>query len=85
MTASPWRSRRPGFEGMDIGRTDVGRKRDKQVQQRFEDPVCGMEVSYKTAAAESSYHGRRYYFCADVCREAFEADPERYVSPNRRA
>ncbi|NIO39362.1 MAG: YHS domain-containing protein [Burkholderiales bacterium] len=45
----------------------------------FKDPVCGMEVSYKTAAEEFEYGGRMYYFCARVCREAFEAQPGKYI------
>jgi YHS domain-containing protein len=51
-------------------------------ESRLKDPVCGMEVSYKTAADEFEYGGRMYYFCASVCREAFEAEPEKYI-PNR--
>lgn len=51
-----------------------------QIDERsFKDPVCGMEVSYKTAAEEFKYGGRMYYFCARVCCEAFEAEPEKYI------
>jgi YHS domain-containing protein len=57
----------------------VKRERETREQQTFKDPVCGMEVSYKTAAAESTFRGKRYYFCADVCRETFDAAPERYT------
>jgi hypothetical protein len=28
------------------------------------DPVCGMTVDEKTAAATASYQGQPYYFCA---------------------
>lgn len=45
----------------------------------YVDPVCGMELSLESAAEEAIYHGEVYYFCARACREAFEADPERYV------
>jgi len=38
-----------------------------------------MELSLKTAIEEAEYKGRTYYFCAKVCREAFEASPEQYV------
>lgn len=47
------------------------------------DPVCGMEISRTTSPAEYSWDGKTYYFCADVCREAFEADPEEYVPKHR--
>jgi YHS domain-containing protein len=43
------------------------------------DPVCYMEVEEKSAAGQSTYQGKTYYFCAPGCREAFEKDPERYV------
>jgi YHS domain-containing protein len=47
------------------------------------DPVCGMEVSRNTAAEELEYRGGTYYFCARACREAFEADPRKYIRVHR--
>ncbi len=42
------------------------------------DPVCRMSV--RTDGAKSSiYHGRVYYFCSAEHRDAFEAEPARYV------
>jgi len=49
----------------------------------FKDPVCGMEVSHLTAIEEVDYKGKRYYFCAGVCKEAFEAEPEKYIIHHR--
>ena len=43
------------------------------------DPVCGMEVDEKKAAATSEYKGKTYYFCAKGCKVAFDKDPERYL------
>jgi Cu+-exporting ATPase len=43
------------------------------------DPVCGMMVDTKEAAAEFSYGGTEYYFCSTQCRDTFVADPETYV------
>lgn len=43
------------------------------------DPVCGMEVDEKKAAATATYKGRTYYFCAVACQKAFEKAPEKYV------
>lgn len=57
------------------------RRQDKEPS--FKDPVCGMEVSRKTAAEEVIYHGKTYYFCAGSCREAFEAAPEKYLRQHR--
>ncbi|MGK7310965.1 MAG: YHS domain-containing protein [Candidatus Longimicrobiales bacterium M2_2A_002] len=44
------------------------------------DPVCGMNVDPKTAAAEVEYEGKTYHFCSEGCRKSFEEDPERYLS-----
>ncbi|HEY5574799.1 MAG TPA: YHS domain-containing protein [Anaerolineales bacterium] len=43
------------------------------------DPVCGMEVDEKSAAATYQYKGQTYYFCAPGCKAAFEKDPEKYL------
>jgi len=43
------------------------------------DPVCGMMVDPKKAAAKSEYKGQTYYFCAQGCKAAFDKDPEKYV------
>lgn len=44
------------------------------------DPVCGMDVNPRAAPAKSSYQGRMYYFCSPECKEAFEKEPQRYVT-----
>jgi membrane fusion protein, copper/silver efflux system len=49
------------------------------------DPVCGMEVDEKKAAAAGRtavHEGRTYYFCADDCKKKFEADPAKFVAPH---
>lgn len=43
------------------------------------DPVCGMQVDEKQAAAQSEHQGRTYYFCSPVCKERFEQNPEQYT------
>ncbi|MAT66738.1 MAG: YHS domain-containing protein [Gammaproteobacteria bacterium] len=52
-------------------------------EKTFKDPVCGMELSRTTAIEAFEYQGKTYYFCAGVCREAFEAEPEKYLRPHR--
>ena len=52
-------------------------------QKSFVDPVCGMAISFKTAATGSEYQGKRYYFCSPACRDQFEANAERYVRGHR--
>ena len=44
------------------------------------DPVCKMSVEPAKAAAQSTYEGRPYYFCAVGCKRKFDADPEKYLS-----
>ena len=43
------------------------------------DPVCGMDVDESKAAAKSEYKGQTYYFCAQGCKAAFDANPEQYI------
>jgi YHS domain-containing protein len=44
------------------------------------DPVCGMQVDEKKAAATSSYMGTTYYFCAPACKTTFDKTPEKFTS-----
>jgi YHS domain-containing protein/copper chaperone CopZ len=56
------------------------------------DPVCGMKVDEKSAAAQNNYKGKTYFFCAQECLVKFEHSPEIYLVksgephgiPNRR-
>ncbi len=43
------------------------------------DPVCGMQVDEKKAAATSVYQGTTYYFCARECKVTFDKNPEKFV------
>ncbi len=43
------------------------------------DPVCGMDVDEKQAAARSEYQGKTYYFCAPGCKKTFDKDPQKFV------
>jgi YHS domain-containing protein len=43
------------------------------------DPVCGMEVDERKAAATSEHEGKNYYFCALGCKKAFDENPEKYL------
>jgi P-type Cu+ transporter len=52
----------------------------EEIQDKHQDPVCGMEVSADDAI-EYEFRGSRFYFCSLNCRERFEADPEKYLNP----
>jgi Cu+-exporting ATPase len=43
------------------------------------DPVCGMSVDEKSAAATSSYKGKTYYFCSEDCKKLFDKQPDTYA------
>ncbi len=46
------------------------------------DPMCGMEVDEKRAAAAgttSAYEGKTYYFCAEECKKRFDAEPAKHA------
>ena len=43
------------------------------------DPVCGMTVDEKKAAATASYQGQMYYFCSAGCKATFEKAPAKYA------
>jgi Cu+-exporting ATPase len=44
------------------------------------DPVCGMTVEPRTAAAAWENAGQTYYFCSMACFERFRSDPDRYLA-----
>jgi Cu+-exporting ATPase len=43
------------------------------------DSVCGMNVDTATAAGQSEYKGKTYYFCGSKCKEKFDHNPEQYL------
>lgn len=53
-------------------------------QKTFIDPVCGMEVNPDTAPARTCYNGIQIYFCAEACRAAFDAEPQKYTLTKRK-
>lgn len=55
------------------------RARSERRNEMPRDPVCGMTVDEKNAAATASHGGTTYYFCAEACKRTFEKDPGKYV------
>jgi YHS domain-containing protein len=43
------------------------------------DPVCGMDVDPATAAANSVYKGKTYYFCDKNEKVQFDKEPEKFL------
>ena len=50
-------------------------------QSSVRDPVCGMTIDPKTAAANWEFEGTTYYFCNPGCSTKFQANPRRYLDP----
>ena len=48
------------------------------------DPVCKMDVEESKAVATSEYKGKKYYFCAKGCKIAFDKDPEKYLTEEKK-
>jgi len=45
---------------------------------KVKDPVCGMTIEDKDAAATSSFKGTMYHFCSSSCKDKFDKDPGSY-------
>jgi YHS domain-containing protein len=44
------------------------------------DPVCGMRIDTEDVAAIAEHQDKRYYFCSQICHDAFVADPDAYAA-----
>lgn len=44
------------------------------------DPICGMDVDPKSAAGQSEYEGKTYYFCSSGCKRKFDQNPEQHAA-----
>jgi len=62
-----------------IFRINTAKKKQTKEAGMAKDPVCGMAVDEKTAPATSHYEGKTYYFCAQACKKAFDANPQQYL------
>jgi membrane fusion protein, copper/silver efflux system len=52
----------------------------KEVSSTEVDPVCGMKVDVKALHALTVSHaGKSWYFCSELCKKTFEANPDRYA------
>ncbi len=45
------------------------------------DPVCGMKVDPGRTRLVAIYQRYSYWFCAEGCRKAFEANPRKHLEP----
>ncbi len=52
---------------------------------KVRDPKCGMTIEGAEATARSVYKDETYSFCSTSCKEAFDNNPEAYVTENTRS
>jgi len=45
------------------------------------DPVCSMQVRVTDATPRTTHAGHTVYFCSELCRDRFVAEPARYMKP----
>ncbi|PWC26757.1 heavy metal translocating P-type ATPase [Teichococcus aestuarii] len=49
------------------------------------DPVCGMKVDPATSKHRLEHGGTTFHFCSAGCRSKFEANPDKYLKPEKSA
>ena len=49
----------------------------------YRDPICGMQVQPGSAAGQSQYKGRTYYFCSAGCKKTFDANPQKHAESSK--
>ena len=47
------------------------------------DPVCGMQIDEKKAAATYQHKGKTYYFCTVGCKSKFAENPEKFLKEKK--
>lgn len=50
-----------------------------QTTTAYIEPVCGMKVNPGQKKPAAIYQGLSYRFCAEGCRIAFEANPQKFI------
>ncbi|MEX0696262.1 MAG: heavy metal translocating P-type ATPase [Dongiaceae bacterium] len=48
------------------------------------DPVCGMTVNLDAGKPSREHNGETYHFCSQKCHDKFAADPEHFLSGERK-
>jgi YHS domain-containing protein len=53
-------------------------------KDHFIDPVCNMVVDPAKAPAKYCHNGVAFYFCAQGCKAAFEANPDKFTAKKKK-
>jgi adenylate cyclase len=59
------------------------RQRIPNRSDRATDPVCGMILSPDHVVAQSTWAGTPFVFCSQTCKDAFDAEPDRFTTAGR--
>jgi len=57
--------------------------KNKVDKSSFIDPVCHMKVAKNGKIAPFTFHSDTFYFCAEACRSAFIANPDKYIDTKK--
>jgi len=41
--------------------------------------ICKMDIDEESTQYRTEYNGKVYYFCSAACKDAFEANPKKYL------
>jgi YHS domain-containing protein len=52
----------------------------EHIMARTTDPVCKMDLDSDTAEFQSTFAGKKFYFCSEDCQEEFDDRPADYAS-----
>ena len=72
--AAPRRTRDPAIGPSRLGtvKGNAAGRLSSGMPQSFKDPVCGMAVDPRRAAAKGEYAGGTVYFCSTGCKAAYD-------------
>jgi YHS domain-containing protein len=82
-TPKPVPMARGGLERTAAATADTPKEASAKSDDLPIDPVCGMLVDpaeAKSAGRVSEHKGRTYYFCADMCKKRFDANPAAFLA-----
>ena len=71
----------PAIPRLRAGTTTISTEPAPDAATTVKDPVCGMNVDPAAAAGKSEHEGTTYFFCSTSCKQKFDSDPTRYLSP----
>jgi YHS domain-containing protein len=66
------------FMKMDMNKTKLADRVFKSSEIYAIDLVCGMTIE-QSQAKRHNYHGRKYFFCSNLCKTHFRDNPVMYA------